>query len=251
MKTARALLFCVLLFCTFSLAQTRSRTGASTVSTLSGGINLRTVEGAPFSADLVRESTQVSTDGTPVTRETHGKMFRDSLGRTRSETELESAVAGGASKQYVTIVDPKQQTSTVLDVAAKTATIYHLPAAPAVSGRSLKMVAAAQNSAVSGSRHPGTAGAESLGTMTIEGFLVTGSRRAHANEATVAKGGPQGAEIETWFSPELKVELQTTTRLSPTVSQTTRLTKIASGEPDPLLFQVPAGYTVQDNSQPK
>jgi hypothetical protein len=250
MKTARALLFCVLLLCTFSLAQTRSRTGASTVSTLSGGINLRSVEGAPFSADVVKEITQLSSDGIAVTRETHGKMFRDSLGRTRSETELESAVAGGASKQYVTIVDPTQQTSMVLDVAAKTATVYHLPAAAAVNGRTLKMVAASQNSAVSGSRHSGTA-TERLGAMTIEGFLVTGSRRAHANEAMVAKNGPQGAETETWFSPELKVELQTTRRLSPTVSQTTRLTKIASGEPDPALFQVPAGYTVQDNSQPK
>jgi hypothetical protein len=90
---------------------------------LSSGINLRSVEGAPFSADVVSQTTQVQADGTPLTRETHGKMFRDSLGRTRSETVLESSVAGVAARRFVTIVDPVQGTSTALDVAAKSGTV--------------------------------------------------------------------------------------------------------------------------------
>ena len=87
--------------------------------------------------------------------------------------------------------------------------------------------------------------------MIMEGFAVTGSRRIHATEAGAAQDKAQKAVTETWFSPELKVELRSTTQVAQSVTRTTRLTGIVPGEPDPALFQVPAGYAVQENSQPK
>ncbi|HEY1526275.1 MAG TPA: hypothetical protein VGH51_08565 [Candidatus Angelobacter sp.] len=250
MKSVCISLVSTLFLCSIALAQTNGRSGAYSASTVSGGINLRSVVGAPFSADVVSQSTQILADGTPVTRESHGKMFRDSAGRTRSETELESSAAGVGPKRFVTIVDPVQGTSIVLDVAAKTATIFHLPSAPAVTARKLNLATAAQTGR-QGAGHLNVPGSEDLGAMMIEGFAVTGSRRTRATEAGDAKGTSPNIVTETWFSPDLKVELLVTTQDLQSVSRTTRLTRIMPGEPDPALFQAPADYTVGENSQLK
>jgi hypothetical protein len=250
MKSDRASAFCgLLLFCvTTSLAQSGG-TAAMPSSILSGGINLRAVAGAPFSADVVRESVRVMADGTRSTSEHHGKMFRDSEGRTRSETELDSPQAGARhlSGRYVTIVDPVQQLSIVLNVEAKTVTVFHLPPASAVSARELKLAAAAQSVHTGGAGRSAMAGIEELGAMTIEGFSVAGSRRTNAAEVGAMK---DKVVTESWFSPELKVELLST-QVSQSLSRTTRLVNIVPGEPDPALFQVPAGYAVQENTAAK
>ena len=262
MKIVRSCAFILsnfLLCTTICIAQTGGQLGGmaggktGTSSTLSGGINLRAIAGAPFSADVVKESTQVQADGMPARQETHGKMFRDSLGRTRSETELESSVAGAEPKRYVTIVDPVQQLSIVLDVAAKKATVFHLPVSTAMSANELKLVAKAQAAHHGRAGHSATNsdGPEDLGAMVLEGFSVTGTRRAHANEASAAKDKPQNAITESWFSAELKIELLSTTQVSQSVTRTTKLTNIVPGEPDPTLFQAPADYAVQENSQQK
>ncbi len=251
MKFACIPLASVLVLCSISLAQTnRSPKATYSASTLSNGINLRAVSGAPFSADVVSQSTQVSAGGTPVTRETRGKMFRDSAGRTRSETELESSVAGVAARRFVTIIDPVQGTSMVLDVAAKNATVFHVPAARAVTASKLNVAAATQAGRASAKQltPPGT---EDLGPMMLEGFAVTGTRRASSPAASATKGALPSTVTESWFSPELKVDLLVTRQASQSVSRMTRLTNITPGEPDPTIFQVPADYTIHDNSQAK
>lgn len=248
MKSACISLITILLLCSTSLGQTSSRPAAYSAGTLSNGINLRAVAGAPFSADVVSQSTLLLADGTPVTRETHGKMFRDSAGHTRSEIELESPVAGVAARRIVTIVDPVQGTSMVLDVAAKSATVFHLPSAPAVTAMNLKLASAAQagRARVKQLTSPGS---EDLGAMMMEGFAVTGTRRAGTSEA--AKGPFQKVVTESWFSKELKIDLLISRQEPQSASRTTKLTNITPGEPDPTVFQVPADYTVRDNSQSK
>jgi len=247
MKTACISLVITLAFSSISLSQTNASRATYPASSLSSGINLRAVADAPFSADVVSQATLVLADGTPVTRETHGKMFRDSAGRTRSETELPSSVAGDA-RRIVTIVDPVQRTSMVLDVAAKSATVVHLPAAPVGNASNLKLATATQVGRAS-VKQLTPSGAEDLGAMMMEGFAVTGTRRAGASEA--AKGPTQNIVTESWFSKELKVDLLVSRQGPKSDSRTTRLTNITPGEPDPTIFQVPADYTVRDNSQAK
>jgi hypothetical protein len=260
MKIVRCCAFvclALLLCATTSLAQTVYKTGgttnALTSSTLSGGINLRSIPGAPFSAEVVKESTQLMPDGTSTRHETHGRMFRDSAGRTRSETELESHIAGAEPKRYVTIIDPVQQLSIVLDVAAKRATVFHLPVSPATPAGELKLASAQapRSDAARPASGRSADGPEELGTMVLEGFSVTGIRRAHPVAASAAKEKTPNAVTETWFSPELRVELLSTTQVSPSATRTTKLTNIVPGEPDPTLFQTPADYAVQENSQQK
>ena len=218
------------------------------VSTLSGGINLRSVEGAPFSADVVNETVEAMPDGTSSRHATHGKMFRDAAGRTRSETELIGPNTGAAPRRFITIIDPVEQLSIVLDVASQTASVTHLPPAPATSVNNVKL-AAAQAVRQSGSKRNASADAEALGEMMMEGFSVTGARHTRPAEAGAATG--KKAVAESWFSSELKVELLATTQISQSVTRTTRLTNIVPGEPDPSLFQIPIGYAVRENLQEK
>jgi hypothetical protein len=250
MKSACISLASTLVLCSLSLGQTSSSPAVYSANTLSSEVNLRAVAGAPFSADVVSQSTLVLADGTPVTRETRGKMFRDSAGRTRSETELESPVAGVAARRIITIVDPVQGTSTVLDVAAKSATVFHLPSAPAVNASNLKLAAATQIGRA-GVKQVTPRGFEDRGEMMMEGFAVTGTRRVGASAASTAKGALSNVVTESWFSKELKVDLLVTRQGPQSANRTTKLTNITPGEPDPTVFQIPADYTVRDSSQAK
>jgi hypothetical protein len=251
MKIAWALPFSILYLCaTLSVAQTGAKATAYPPSTLSGGINLHSVAGAPFSADVVQQFTQVMPDGTRLARETHGKMFRDSVGRTRSETELVGATAGAEARRYVTIFDPVQQMNIRLDVQTKIATVFPFPSsAPVAHDVELKLAKALAARTANSSRQQDPVASQDIGPSSMQGFAVTGRRRTLPAEAR-----PAGAEkarnivVETWFSPELKIELQARTEDPALGVRTTQLMNIANGEPDPALFQIPADYTIQDNS---
>ena len=244
MRAACVVICCILLFsASASFSQVGGKTNPAATGTLSAGTNLRSIPGAPFSADVVKQSTQLMSDGSRALVETHGKMFRDAEGRTRVETELASG-PGSATRHFITIFDPVQQVSLVLNVEARTGAVYHLPPAPAVSEKQLKLIAAAQ--ARKSTARP-TAGSEDLGAMTMEGFSVTGTRSTHPAEGSKA----QIAVTESWFSPDLKVVLLFITQLPQAVTQSTRLINIVAGAPDPALFQAPAGYAIADHSQAK
>src|ERR1051325_10119538 len=90
MKKACISLILTIALSSNSLTQTNPAHTTYPASTLSNGINLRAVAGAPSWAAVVSQSRLRWAHGTPVTQETHGKMFRDSAGRTRSEIELQS-----------------------------------------------------------------------------------------------------------------------------------------------------------------
>jgi len=238
MKIQRAVFYTVLLCTAVSFAQTNQERSFST--TLAGGIHLRSIAGAPFSADVVKEFTRVLSDGTQAPAVTRGKMFRDSEGRTRFETEILSAAAT-EPRHFVTIVDPVRQVSIVLDQQTRTATITDLPAPP-VTARTMRVEQ--QLNRVSAKALTIT-GSEDLGSSTIEGFSVTGSRRVQPSESTANGEQSPGAVTESWFCPALKLELQARIagpRLGETI---TKLQNIIAGEPDPMLFEVPADYKVK------
>jgi hypothetical protein len=79
----------------------------------------------------------------------------------------------------------------------------------------------------------------------IEGFSVAGTRRIQSGGPAQENEQSPRAIVEAWFSPELKIELQA--RIAgPRVGETiTKLQNIIAGEPDPMLFSVPADYSVK------
>jgi hypothetical protein len=175
-------------------------------------------KGAPFSADIVHEFTQVLADGNRIHRESQGKIFRDAEGRNRSEVEDE--MIGGTATPRITIHDPVAQTFITLYPQTKTAIVNHTNVYRDASGRGIGVGsgtgsgvvtdatgrrigigASAGNGAVTGAQTPeellaklkalqGSQGdvqitkrstqmsSEQLGKKEIEGFIASGNRHS-------------------------------------------------------------------------
>jgi hypothetical protein len=88
---------------------------------------------------------------------------------------------------------------------------------------------------------------ESLGTQTIEGVSAEGTRSTITIPAgEIGNTLPLEIINETWHSPELQTMLMTRHRDPRSGETTYRLTNLSRSEPDRSLFEVPAGYTVQE-----
>jgi hypothetical protein len=217
------------------------------ISTMVDSPSPQGIKGVPFSADITNVFTRVLADGNRINRETHGKTFRDSEGRTRRENEFD--LPNGTKRMNITISDPLQHVMIVLDPQAKTATIHHyfkieLPMSdrpPAPSAPTVPAAAGATERQRSFER-------VALGTKEIDGFTVTGSRMSTTIEAgRIGNERPIITVHESWFSQDLKINLMTR-RDDPQSGQSTMtMSNIHAGEPDPLLFQIPEDYTVKDN----
>jgi len=243
---------------------------AATGPLLDGGGIVTGIKGRPFSADIINETDQSLADGNNIHREVHGKIFRDAEGRTRQEMELRAA-PDGSQQDVITIQDPLAGIYVHLEPENKSATLYAY--GPLGVGTPVRATASAGNAnpqdmaappvlanpnARTRSVHGVAAGnfgapkreVEQLGTKVIEGFTVTGTRRTNTTPAA-AEGNDQPivSSFETWFSNDLQIYLFTVMK-HPQIGETTyKLVNIHAGDPDPQLFQVPADYTVKDNTQ--
>ena len=234
------------------------------------------VKGAPYSAQVVTETTQTLSDGNRIVNRATASIYRDSEGRTRREQTLRTiggfATAGDAP-QMIFINDPVAQMSYVLD--ARTHVTRKMPffrfevrvPPPAEAGKTPSSTETRTPSPDSGESNgnvyvvttPPAAGgyrveyfgggkrakAESLGKQLIEGVQAEGTRTT----VTLAAGEignelPIAIVNERWYSPELQTVVmsrQTDPRFGETVY---RLTNIDRSEPDKSLFEVPGDYTV-------
>ena len=85
----------------------------------------RPVKGAPYSAEAVTETIQSLADGNRIVNKSAVRMFRDSEGRTRTETTVQPLgpwVADGKSVSITTIHDPVSGEHITLHNDSKTAT---------------------------------------------------------------------------------------------------------------------------------
>lgn len=89
------------------------------------------VKGAPYAAEAVNESTQVLADGTRITHKSTSKMYRDSEGRTRMESNFAPVgnwVPEGPAGGIVSITDPVSGEMITLNSQNKSAFRNKLPA---------------------------------------------------------------------------------------------------------------------------
>jgi len=94
-----------------------------------GGIEGRTVAGAPFTAQVVSTSTQTLSDGSHIARNINATVARDGAGRTYRQQTMESLgpVSAGGAKTVIFLRDPVAHTSHVLSPDTKTAMLSHMP----------------------------------------------------------------------------------------------------------------------------
>jgi len=233
----------------------------------------RVVKNAPYSADVVTETSQSLADGNHVRQTSTAKVYRDSEGRVRTEQSLGGLSALGVNstqRQVVFINDPVAGVNYALNVNDKTAS----KTAWGRGGRGPQQNSAAQLQAQGQNAVPpgggrwgqrsaqgpmgpgGRAGrpgdlarqnvkAESLGRQTMEGVQAEGTRTTMTIPAgQMGNDAPIQVVSERWYSADLQTVVMSR-HSDPRVGETVyRLTNVSRAEPPPSLFQAPADYKV-------
>jgi hypothetical protein len=213
--------------------------------TFEGGVSGKTVTGAPFTASFSTQTTQMLADGNQIQRSATGSIARDSQGRTRRDTTLPAigpwAASGKPAPQFTFINDPVAGAQYTLDANRKVARKM------SATGRNGHDFAKGmRGGAVAEERQKETTTA-SLGTQMINGVSAEGTRVTRTIPAgEIGNQKPIVITIEKWYSPVLQ-ETVMTKRSDPRMGETVfQLTNIQRTEPAATLFQVPAGFSVEE-----
>ncbi len=225
-----------------------------------GGIDVLAVEpielgeavlGAPFSAETVTETIQNLADGNRIERRTMSTIARDGHGRIRREQALPAIgpVVPAPEVRIVTISDPAERVLYLLDSARKTATKSRPPGlGPRPDGG--RTGPPPQGPPFPAGARPEVT-TERLGTREVAGVRTEGTRTTMTIPAG-AFGNVRSVDIvtERWYSPELKVVVESR-RMDPIGGEVTyRLTNLVRAKPPVELFQVPPDYSVVERPRP-
>jgi hypothetical protein len=229
------------------------------------------VKGAPFTAQRTEESTQTLGDGTHINNKSSISYARDSAGRVRREDD-----------EWITIYDPvanatyrlnkKNHTGSKVEfirgearirldklnqeIAINQETADELKAQSekalaedkARQGNSVAITNQGADGQVYSFRKDGTE--ESLGSQVMNGVMADGMRTSYTIPAgDFGNDRPITSVTESWYSPDLHLTVMYK-RSDPREGEVTRqYTGIKRAEPDPSLFQLPAGYTLNQNQE--
>jgi hypothetical protein len=242
---------------------------------------------APYSGEQVSESSQTLADGTHITRPRMGpdqKTWRDSQGRVR----MERSMGGGNTNlkdvpTIAQITDPVAGYAYIMDNVNHVAHRIKLAPSPQrptamVRQANAEAIAAAGGRAMTGvTGAPGAVGGggggggggvgggtirpnalerpqmstEDLGTQTIDGVLVYGTRRT----TVIPAGGRQGNDrpmtttSDSWYSKDLRLTVLSTNFNPASGTSTNKIANLSTAEPDPALFMVPTDYTMVDETE--
>ena len=208
------------------------------------------VRGLPYSAERVTESVRVLADGNRIVQRQAEKLYRDSDGRTRVESEWQG-------KPLVQIQDPVAGMSYRLYPESKTG--YRMTiAAPAPAAKTSDAVTGAVAAAPDAARVAeqlapalpaagATTQSRSLGTKQIDGMTAEGSQATVTVPAGAAGNvRPMITTHETWYARDLRLPVLTKMNNPVTGESVTRVQNVSRLEPPTALFSVPADYTVRE-----
>src|SRR5271155_1210284 len=204
-----------------------------------GGIEILPVAGKPFSGRDNIEWTRNLEDGTVVTTHLYAKLARDGQGRIyREHVSFVPANSDQESKQReINLLDPVTHTRTTCIVATRRCSVtgYYAstsftprPAGPFDDGKRFLT-------------------RENLGSNVIDDLNVIGTRETISiNPGVLGNNQPLVSTREFWYSPDLQVNLSVTRKDPRDGTQALQLVDLSRAEPDPVMFQIPAGFVVQD-----
>lgn len=213
---------------------------------LGGPDGARVVEGAPYQAQVSTETVQTLGDGNRIVRRATGTMARDGAGRVRRAHTMEGSDRD--APRMTAIDDPVAGARYVLFADRKVA--HKMPwRRPGEGGGRMPPEPGDHPRGPKGDRPaPKT---ESLGKRTIAGVEADGTRETITIPAG-AFGNEKAVEVvaENWYSPELQIMVEGRRRDPLHGDSTYTVTGITRGEPDPSLFEVPAGYSLEEGPGP-
>jgi hypothetical protein len=205
------------------------------------------VKNAPFSADIVTEFTQ-SLPGNRISQTTTARFYRDSEGRTRREQSLSGLGALAPNSDHlppvIFINDPVAGVNYALSPSDHTASKS--------GGRGSK------GGGRSGGPPPGPSARgpqrqnprdknESLGRRNVEGVPADGTRITTTYAAgEIGNDQPILVIRESWYSPDLQVNVLTKITDPRSGDTTTKYTNISRTEPAHALFELPPDYKLTE-----
>ena len=258
----------------FQQAGTLSVAGGRTITLyVNNDLSASVVTGRPFSATEVRSSLQTLGDGTEISSSSSTVIYRDSLGRVREQPDSPNplmAAVGIKRPGSIMITDPVSRFTITLNpgnmVARKTplttgelrSSVADLNArlAEANAGTAWRQTTATAPPAGRGGRG-GRGGAavedtvidEDLGPQSMNGVVATGTRHTLIiPQGTIGNNRDIHVVNERWYSPDLQMLVKTVNSDPRFGTDTYELSEISRDDPDPALFQIPAGYTVMDGA---
>jgi hypothetical protein len=204
---------------------------------------------APFTLTLETEWVRMLGDGGTITSVNKRRIARDAAGRVYQERWLLVPKNGNRESQMTTvqIADPNEHTlysCFFLGLKKNTCELKnYIPMTPAVN---------TAGKIVSGDL-PGNQGSfvhEDLGKQFVSGVETVGVRDARTyNPGVFGNDRKVTVEREVWYSPQLDLNLLSTRSDPRTGKQTFTATNVILGDPDPALFELPAGFKVTDIRQ--
>jgi len=200
------------------------------------------VQNQPYSANVLTQEIKDKPGEKSISHEAFNIHMRDSAGRIRDESLASPVDALGVSFQgEVHIFDPVAMRYIQWNEETKEVIVGDIPAtfadyrgSPILNCR--QRIQTAYDDNISPDPTHDHVSYEDIGERDIEGIHALGCRITHE----IAQSGSVVTEI--WSSPELQINLLTTESYSNGTHRLTKLTNIRRNEPDPALFQIPAGY---------
>jgi hypothetical protein len=230
--------------------QGQSTDHAATIHAPDGGthqmienIAILPLMGAPFSAVVSTDWTQMLADGSSATIKNRRIVARDSTGRIFQQRKFFTA-SGDSGIRALQYTDPNRHEYYDCIVAQRTCYLS-TNVRPAMTAMPANMSGLGLCGCAQPHRPGYTVQQEALGQKTIENVEATGS-----SEITTLPAGLFGNEKaqpivkEFWYSPQLGVNL-VTKRFDPrSGSEDFTVGALVLGDPDPAMFVPPADYRI-------
>jgi hypothetical protein len=199
---------------------------------------IRQLANEPFTATRTQTTTFPDKVSTTV-----GLIARRSDGSTYTEMRSPNGQTAQATAGHIIIIDVTKHRTIEL---YPTPHLYKLTEDP-----NLKATVWPPEYATMALRDPQPAGTKreadnveytSLGTRDLQGITLIGTSTLMSSNYPDEKF--RGYSSEKWRSPVLDIDVESRThQLNPEIIGVTTFTGIHVGEPDPNLFEIPAGYT--------
>jgi hypothetical protein len=178
-------------------------------------------------------------DGSVVTTQLYASVARDSQGRIYRERRTFVPANSNAEPRVkeIMVYDPVARTRTACDLSTRQCTItsYH----PMTS-----FAAQPPGPFANGTR---TLACEDLGNNVVDDLNVIGTRETiTVNPGVLGNDRPLVTTREFWYSPDLQTNVSVTRKDPREGTQAIHLIDLSRSEPDPAIFELPTGFSVQD-----
>jgi hypothetical protein len=199
------------------------------------------VQGEPCTVVEEVDTWQQLPDGTTISKHVEIRKWRDSAGRFRRES---AEVQTGQKPEFdvASIIDPVNNTLTMLHFDRKEAIVYHLPDQGPFHLHPYedpfdKPLFAREGVQVK---------VEKLNGKEIAGIYAEGRRVTRVRPpGTIGNDKPVISEAERWVSPDLKIMVLQWTK-DPRENDIRKVASLDRSEPSPQLFQVPPDFSIRE-----